>query len=188
MIKVNLLRDYSAPVAEKKQPIISTAKIPSVGYLYIAAIILLVVGLGYLWIRSNSAIKEANALNISLNEDLKKMEALRKQFVDLERKKKERLAKINIIEKLLESQKGPVRLMNVVVQSIPQSSDTWLTSLEQTTRGIKVKGSTRTPEVLPPLLEDLEKSGIFTSVDIEVIERRNDISNFSIVCVGRNQK
>jgi Tfp pilus assembly protein PilN len=185
MIKVNLLRDHSAPL-EKKQPIIDGAKIPPIGYAYIAAIIVLVVALGYLWIASGNAIKKANADNQRLEAELKEMEALRKQFVELERKKQERQTRIDVIEKLLEAQKGPVRLLNVVVQSVPQYRDIWLTSLEQTATGVKVKGSTTIPEVLPDFMKDLEKSGIFASVDIEVVERRDEISSFSILCAGKN--
>jgi Tfp pilus assembly protein PilN len=58
--------------------------------------------------------------------------------------------------------------------------------LEQTAGGVKVKGSTSIPEVVPNFMEALRDSGIFAGVDIEIIERRNEISNFSIVCTGRN--
>ena len=184
MIKVNLLKDHSAPV-EKKLPIIATPKMSWIGYAYIAAVIVVVVALGYLWNASGNAIKEATAENQRQEDEVKAMESLRKQFVELERKTQERQTKINIIEKLLESQKGPVKLLNVVIQSVPQNRDIWLTSLEQTNNGVTVKGTTRNPEVLPDFMDSLTKSGIFASVDIEQIERREETSNFSIICAGR---
>jgi len=185
MIKVNLLKDHSLPV-EKKQSIIAAPKVSWVGYAYIAAIIVVVVVLGYTWISSGSAVKDAVAENQRLEREQKEMEAMTKQYVELERKKQERLDKIAIIEKLLESQKGPVKLLNAVIQAVPQNRDIWLTSLEQTTSGITVKGTTKVPEVLPDFMNDLYKSGIFATIDIEQIERRDDISNFSLLCTGKN--
>jgi type IV pilus assembly protein PilN len=184
MIKVNLLKDHSAPV-EEKQSIITTPQISGIGYVYIAAIIVAAAVLGYWWIASGNAIKEARVENQSLEIDLKEMETLRRQFVELERKKQEIQGRINIIEKLLESQKGPVKLMNAVIQAVPQNRDIWLTSLEQTNSDVKVKGETRNPESLPDFMDALAKSGVFASIDIEQIERRDEISNFSILCASK---
>ena len=187
MIKVNLLKDHSAPV-EKKQPIMAAPKISRVGYAYIAAIIIVIAVMGYLWISSGNAIEEATAENQRLEKEVKEMDALRKQFLELEQKKQERQSKIDIIEKLLESQKGPVKLMNAVIQAVPQNRSIWLTSLEQTTGGVKVKGETRTPEVLPDFMDDLKKSDIFASIDIEFVERHDEISKFSILCANKTAK
>jgi len=184
MIKINLLKDHTTPV-EKKQPSIATQKISPIALAYIAAVIATAVVLGYLWNSTGNAIQEATADNQRLERDLKTMEDLRKQFVELERRKRERQERIDIIVRLLESQKGPVKLMNAVIQAVPQNRDIWLTSLEQTNTGVKVKGQTRTPEVLPIFMKDLEKSGIFAVVDIEQIERRDEISSFSILCAGK---
>jgi len=183
MIKINLLKDHSTPV-EKKQPSINTKKIPLIGYVYIVAILVIAGALGYLWNTSGNAIRAATIESQRLESDLKSMENLRKQFLDFERKKQERQGKVDTINKLLESQKGPVRLLNAIIQSIPQNRDIWLTALEQTSTGVKIKGETRTSEVLPTFMEDLKKSGIFTGIDVEHIERRNEIYNFSILCVG----
>jgi len=184
MIKVNLLNDYSVPV-EKNQPSVASPKIPLSGFAYAAAILIVAVGLGYLWITSGNAIKEANAENQHLERELKIMEDLRRQFVELERKKQERQGRVDTIEKLLLSQTGPVKLLNAIIQSIPPDHEIWLTSLEQTNTGVKVKGETRIPDVLPNFMENLKKSDIFTVVDVEQIERRNEIYNFSIVCAGK---
>jgi Tfp pilus assembly protein PilN len=183
MIKVNLLKDHSIPV-DRKLPDEIRPKIPWFGYAYIVAVILAVVMLGYLWNVSGKAIIEATAENQRLEKDLKIMEDLRKQFVELERKKQERQGRVDIIEKLLESQKGPVKLLNAVIQAIPQDREFWLTSLEQTNTGVKVKGETKVQETLPDFMENLKKSGIFASVDVEQIERRDESYNFSIICAG----
>jgi len=188
MIKISLLKDYSAPVEKKQQAAITAPKMSLIGYAYIAGVIIVIVVLGYLWNSSGKAIQQATAQNKRFENELREMEALRKQFVELEQKKQESLGKINVIERLMDSQKGPVRMLNAVIQAVPQNREFWLTSLEQTGSGIKLRGETRNPETLPDFMNDLAKSGIFAGVDIEQIERRDEISNFSILCAGRQPR
>ena len=185
MIKVNLLKDHTA-AAPKKQQIIETPKISWVGVAYIVVVIALIAVFGYIWRESGNALENLIKENQGLERELSEREDLRRQFVELEQKKRERQDRINIIQSLVESQQGPVKLMNAVIQSIPDNRNIWLTSLEQTAGGVKVKGETRTPEVLPDFMKDLEKSGVFASIDIEIIERRDEISIFSIL--GANKK
>jgi len=190
MIKVNLLNDHSVAApkkqkSQKNQHAVETPQISRIGFAYIAAIIAAAAVLGYMWISSGNAIKAASSENQRLERDLKEMEDLRRQFVELEQKKQERQGRIDTIEKLLDSQKGPVKLMNAVIQAVPQNRNIWLTSLEQAGNGVKVKGETRIPEALPDFMDALKKSGIFAGVDIEIIERHDEISNFSILCANK---
>jgi len=188
MIKVNLLRDHAAPVQKKQKKQVSTesAKTPPLaGVLYAVIVIATVVILGYFWRDSGNAISEVSAQNQRLESDLNVMQELQRKFVELEQRKQEHLNKISIIERLMAAQKGPVRMLNAVIQSIPQNRDIWLTSLEQTDDGINLRGETRNPEVLPDFMINLSNSGFFTTVDIEQIERREEISNFSILCASR---
>jgi Tfp pilus assembly protein PilN len=184
MIKVNLLKDQTAPV-QKKQPVITAPKISWIGIAYIVAVLVAVVVMGFMWRVSGNAIRDAGVENQRLEAELKVMQEMQRQFVELERKRQEHLNKINVIERLLESQKGPVKMLNAVIQSIPQNRDIWLTSLEQTGAGVRLRGATRIPEVLPDFMISLKNSGIFAAIDIEQIERRDEISSFSILCTGK---
>ena len=184
MIKVNLLNDSTVP-EQKKSSGVQTPNVSRVGYAYIAGVAVVVVALGYFWFSSGGAIRKVTIENETLERELKTMQEQQLQFVELERKQQERLEKINVIEKLLESQKGPVKMLNAVIQAIPQNRDIWLTSLAQTNNGVKLQGQTRNPEILPDFMNNLESSGIFTVIDIEQIERRSEISTFSIFCAGQ---
>ena len=184
MIKVNLLRDHTASVEVKKQPFSASPSMSTSVYGYVVMAIVVAAAMGYWWISSGNAVRAATAETRRLESDLAAMEDLRRQFVELEQKKQEGQGRIETIERLLQSQSGPVRLLNAVIQAVPQSRDIWLTSLVQTSSGVTVRGETRIPEVLPDFMESLMRSGIFTSVDIEQIERREDVSGFSIICAG----
>ena len=188
MIKVNLLKDQTAAVEKKQQKAAATPKISRIGLAYIAAIIVVTAAMGYLWRVSGNAISETGADNRRFESELKALEELRRQSAELEQKKQEHQNRINIIEKLLESQKGPVRMLNAVIQAVPQNNDVWLTSLEQNGGEVRLKGATRNPETLPDFMNSLAASGIFAGIDIEQIERRDEISSFSILCAGRQSQ
>ena len=184
MIKVNLLKDHT-DATQEEQKTAKTSPISLIGLVYIVAVAAVVAVLGYMWISSGNTLKQARADNQRLERELKEMEDLRKQFVELEARKQELKDRIDIIENLLGSQKGPVEMMNAVIQAIPQSRDIWLISLEQTAGIVSIRGETRIPEVLPDFMKALEKSSLFTIVDIDIVERRDEISNFTIVCASR---
>ena len=185
MIKVNLLRDHASPVEKKKSGGAKSQTSPA-GLLYIVGAIAAVAISGYLWVDSGNTLKNATAEKQRLEREVKAMEDMRRLLQELEQKKQERQSRISTIEGLLESQKGPVILLNTVIQAIPQNRDLWLTLLEQTNTGVKVSGETRVPEAVPDFMDNLRNSGIFSSIDIEQLERRpaDEISTFSILCAG----
>ncbi len=74
-----------------------------------------------------------------------------------------------------------------MIQSIPRDGDLWLTSLSQKSGIVKVVGSTAAPNVIPQLMSNLKASGIFASVDLELIERQEDSSRFSLICTSVKQ-
>jgi Tfp pilus assembly protein PilN len=98
--------------------------------------------------------------------------------------KQKRQSRIDLIEKLKENQNGPVHLLNTIIQGIPRNGDFWLTNLEQKAGTVQITGLTRSPAAIPDLLKNLTASRIFSSVDLEVIERQEDLSKFSIICTN----
>ena len=91
-----------------------------------------------------------------------------------------------MIERLKESQSGPVLLMNNVIQSIPRSSALWLTSMDQKGDRIQITGFTKHSEVIPDLLTNLSASGYFENVDLELLEDPKDTAKFQLVCTAKH--
>ena len=92
-----------------------------------------------------------------------------------------------MIEKLKSSQKGPVLLLNNVIQSIPRDGLLWLTSLTQSAQSIKIVGFTQDQETIPDFMTNLMTCGMFQSVDLENIESDKDASKFSLICITGNK-
>jgi Tfp pilus assembly protein PilN len=180
MIKVNLLKDH----AVRKHKSFVKPTVSLMGFICVA-IFLLAAGAMALWtqninrqiddgIMRRADLRKTNDELKRLNEEIAKFAKLRSQLEDRTR----------AIDKLKEEQSGPVLLLNTVIRSIPLNADLWLTSLSQKAESIKIIGSTSQPEIIPDLMTNLTASGIFISVDLELIERNNDISKFSILCTS----
>jgi Tfp pilus assembly protein PilN len=183
MIKVNLLKDHT--VRARKSFAKPTAS--RMGILLLVLFLLVAGGMGY-WTRNiNQQIDAGKVKRADLrktDEELKKLNA----EIDTYAKLKSQLeARTQAIDKLQEERSGPVSLLNAVIQSVPPKADLWLTSIDQKSASIKIIGQTLTPEAIPDLMINLAASGFFTSVDLELIERTNDTSKFSLLCTSLNK-
>jgi Tfp pilus assembly protein PilN len=113
-----------------------------------------------------------------------RLETLKKEIEKYEKLKQLRQNRIDIIENLKENQKGPVLLLNTVIQSIPKDGVLWLTSVSQKSDHIKIIGFTQHPESIPDFMNNLAAHGIFQSVDLELIERQKEATKFSLICIS----
>lgn len=183
MIKVNLLRDQTA----RTRKTFAKPTVSRTGLIYLA-MILLAAGVMAAW---TIYVKQQIATGTEKRDTLRREEA-RLQLLKLEVNKFEKLkqmrqSRIDVIERLKEGQSGPVLLLNTVIQGIPGNGLLWLSTLEQKAGGIQIIGETRLPEAVPDLMSNLTASGIFDTVDLEVLERQDDTSKFSILCTSRKK-
>jgi Tfp pilus assembly protein PilN len=168
MIKVNLLKDQTAQVRKSfVQP-----KVSRTGLTFLAIFVLAAAAMGTWTLYIRHQVQAA------------RLQVLRQEIVKYQKLKQIRQNRIDVIEKLKENQKGPVLLLNSVIQSIPKDGDLWLTSLNQVADQIKIVGFTQRTEVIPDFMVNLSATGFFQSVDLEVIERQKEASKFSLICVS----
>ncbi|HSW38505.1 MAG TPA: PilN domain-containing protein [Acidobacteriota bacterium] len=180
MIKVNLLKDKTARASKTfVKPAVS-----SVGLVFLAVFIVAAGIMGGWAFYINRQIAAGTIKRDELRLEEARLQKLQKEIETLEKLKQQRQSRIAVIEQLKEAQSGPVQLLNTIIASIPQNGNVWLTQLSQKDGRIMVIGHTRRPEVIPDLLKNLTASGTFASVDLEIIERNDDISRFSLVCTS----
>jgi Tfp pilus assembly protein PilN len=179
MIKVNLLRDHTA----RARKTFAKPTVSPIGLVFLA-IFILAAGTMAAWTYYVSRqIATGTAKRIQLRNEDARLKAIEGENEKYSKLKQERERRITVIEKLKEDQGGPVLLMNTVIRSIPPNVDLWLISLTQKSENVKIVGYTPQAEVIPDLMNNLTASGIFASVDLELIERNNnDTSKFSLLC------
>jgi len=180
MIKVNLLKDQTAQVRKS----FAKPTVTPTGLIFLAIFVLFAAAMGTWTVYIKHQVRAGIERRTELRAQEARLQALKKEVVKYEKLKQLRQSRIDVIENLKENQKGPVLLLNTVIQSIPRDSMLWLTSLTQKSNVIKIAGLTQDPEVIPDLMINLNASGIFQSVDLEMIERQKEATKFSIICTS----
>ncbi len=181
MIKINLLEsvtDRPQGVAAVEDKVAS----PRMQTLFLALTVfgLMVVGMGYDYVSSNSAKAAAEkelAHERQVNED---MLATQKEQMELEKKSKEVQARIEAIKKLRESQQGP----NAVLQEIKSRFDAvpglYLTSIENKDGEITIKGESPNEYSVTKFGQSLEFSnGLFNNLNIETTREEAKLAQSS---------
>ena len=185
MIKVNLLRDQTARA--RKPALAVEPEVSRTGLLLVALFGVLALGIGASWYYLNGQITVLKDRQTKLRAESERLRGLKKEMEAFEKLKKLRQSKIDVIEKLKESQTGPVLLLNHVIQSIPRDSALWLTVLEQKGDRISVGGYALRGEAIPSFMTNLSVTGFFSSVDLELLEEEKDAARFSLVCMSKRK-
>jgi Tfp pilus assembly protein PilN len=180
MIKVNLLKDQTAPVRKTfVKPTVSR-----IGLIFCAIFLLAAAAMGTWSYYIHQQVQTGREKVKRLRIEEARLQELKQEIDKYEKMKQLRQSRIDVIEKLKENQTGPVLLLNSVIQSIPRDGVLWLTSLTQKSDRIKIVGYTQQTEVIPDFMSNLTASGIFKSVDLELIESDKEASKFSLACTS----
>jgi len=185
MIKVNLLRDQTV----RKQKAVAAVKpeVSRTGLLVLAVFGLLMLGLGSYWYYLSGQITNLTERREKLKIENERLKGLKLEIDKFEKLKKVRQARIDVIEKLKESQTGPVLLLNRVIQSIPRDSGLWLSLLDQKGDRVQIAGYALRGELIPDFMTSLGASGHFSSVDLELLEEEKDSARFSLICMNKQR-
>lgn len=183
MIKVNLLRTHAGRRKKTLAPVI-TPQLPRIAVVAVGLMVLVAGSLGIWWYLINVDIKTLTVTRDELRIENARLQELKRQLDEFEKKKQDRQARINLIEQLREFQTGPVLLLNHVIQSIPGNAQLWLTLVEQKGDRIEITGHTVRGETLPDFMSNLSDSGYFRTVDLELFEdQQRDAAKFTLVCI-----
>ncbi|PYV00720.1 MAG: hypothetical protein DMG10_19960 [Acidobacteria bacterium] len=186
MIKVNLLRDQTAHI--KKAAVTVKPEVSRTGLIVFAIMGVTVLGLGGYWYYLDGEIKRFTGTRNTLKAENERLQALKKEVEKFEKLKKLRQSRIEIIEKLRDSQTGPVLLLNHVIQSVPRERALWLTSVDQKGDHVQVVGYAFASETIPDFMTNLSRTGFFNSVDLELMEEERDATRFSLTCNTKKKK
>lgn len=185
MIKVNLLRDQTVKTRHKA---VAPATSP-LGWMLLAAMVLVLAGLGGAWYFLKSQVAELTSTRTRLAAENTRLQGLRKQIDQFDKLKRERQGRIDLINQLKSNQTGPVMLLNSVIRSIPTGAVLWLTSIEQKGSQVRITGFTQRGETIPDLLSNLAATGYFKTVDLELYEdQQKEAAKFTLVCVSAPRK
>ena len=168
MIKVNLLdsvTDKTSVAAIETR----VANPRTQGRLVLVVVVaLLGLGIVFDWTSANSAHAEVTAELKRQEEQAARMEAIKKEQAELEKKTQEIQTRIDAIKKLRASQQGPVAVLSAINARLPKIPDFRLESIEQKGGEITLKGDSPNEAAVTQFGRSMEfSSGLFSNVSIE---------------------
>lgn len=199
MIRINLSSLAPAKAKRGRRSIAAPAiTIPGEGSssvvigLIFAALLLVVIGGSYLWLdREHTRLtKEWQATmqeNQRLAEVKAKYEASKKKADMFERR-------VKVIDELKEKQQGPVKLLDLVAETVNKTDAVWLNSVTSDGRNLDFVGMALSPDAVADLMSNLRKTGAFKTVDIKETAQDTSVKElqafrFELVCeIGFSSK
>jgi Tfp pilus assembly protein PilN len=173
MIRINLLtegRGGKRPGATGPRPAMPAGEGAPPYVLFAAIILLAIVGTaaygGWLMVKNRGlAIQIAQQ-----KEELKKYEGAREKVAELEKKKAEYSSKLDQIKQLKDQQSVPVKLMNRLVEVIPEGA--WYTSVRQNAMAINVEGRAKGIKTISTLYDNLVNTVEFSGVQLGDVQQQ----------------
>ncbi len=178
MIKVNLLTDQTV----KARKAFAGPTVSRMGLVFLAMFLLAAGGMGAWYFYLSHQIKTCKQKVRVLRAEEARLQELKEEIEWYEKLKQQRMNRIQVIEQLKSNQRGPVLLLNSIIQSMPRDGLMWLTNLTQKEGRVRIVGYTQHTEVIPDFMSNLSASGIFQTVDLELIESQKEASKFSLIC------
>lgn len=168
MIKVNLLdsvTDKTSVAAIETR----VANPRTQGRLVLLVVVaLLGMAIVFDWTSANSAHAEVTAELKRQEEQAARMEAIKKEQAELEKKTQEIQTRIDAIKELRSSQQGPVAVLSAINERLPKLPDFRLESIEQKGGEMILKGDSPNEAAVTQFGRSMEFSGgLFTDVSIE---------------------
>ncbi|HEV7905520.1 MAG TPA: PilN domain-containing protein [Pyrinomonadaceae bacterium] len=168
MIKVNLLdsvTDKTSVAAIETR----VANPRTQGRLVLLVVVtLMALAIVFDWTSANSAHAEVTAELKRQQEQAARMEAIKREQAELEKKTQEIQTRIDAIKRLRASQQGPVAVLSAINERLPKITDFRLESIEQKGTELTLKGDSPNEAAVTQFGRSMEfSSGLFSNVSIE---------------------
>ena len=162
MIRVNLL----AKKASKK-------KAGAIQHLAIgaAAVVLLAAGLGWVWVDQSGKLAVLRSQIAKQEAEKERLKNVNEQKGRFESDKAEIERKLAIITRLQKERIVPVHLLDELTRVIDVGTPIWITNYAYTPGGVSLDGYSLSHEALRPLVDNLEKSAYYKTVELLYSER-----------------
>src|SRR5580765_8818387 len=180
MIKINLLAERKAAKAKKSAASFKVELGGSQNFLLAGILIIGLLGaVGWSWARY-SELNRVRQAKITAENELKRLDEIRKKAEAFKSQKELLERKINLITELKKKQAVPVHILDQVSRNLPEFM--WLDSLTANANAINIVGKATTYNAVSNLYDNLRASGQFSDVVLgKTIEITEGVS-FSLTC------
>lgn len=177
MIKINLLREPRTKTKKSWSPEQS-----QVGIYAIILMFLAVVSMAWWYWYLLGQRTEYTAELEQLQQENLRLQVVRAELQKFERQRKLLDDRISVIERLKANQKGPIVLMNAVIDSIPAEPRLWLESVSQKESQVLIKGQSLDVASVADFISKLSVNQPFKQVELDSYEEVNERIKFELTC------
>jgi type IV pilus assembly protein PilN len=166
MIKINLLSE--AKPTKKKRGVSALGGAGRLNlFLILGGLLLGLLVVGVQWWVESSRLKEQEEKNRLAQQEVTRLEAVLKEVQDFEDKKAKLQKKVDLINSLKASQRGPVRLMDEVSNALPDLL--WLERMEVKGELIEIDGKALNPPAVANFFTNLQLVPAFQEPKLTVL-------------------
>jgi type IV pilus assembly protein PilN len=155
MIKINLL---PVRAAQKKESIRQQI------FVLVFVLIVVFAGIGYAHIAINNKISQIDKRIKSVNLEIEQLKLKTGEVDDFKKKKRDLLKKLDVIDTLSKNKTGPVVILDMFSQIIPEKM--WFKILKQTGRRLDIEGIALDNETIAVFFASLKRSPYFKGVEL----------------------
>jgi type IV pilus assembly protein PilN len=179
MIKINL-------VSEGRRPVVSRKAKEKLGIAGLALgeglfLLALLVGagavLGY-WLHLRGEVKDREQAIATAQKEVEELAQVLKEVEDYKTKKEKLEHKIEVINDLKRSQRGPVRILDQISQALPELL--WLEKMTLRGKGVEITGRAFNTNQIATFIENLGKVPEFQEPRLRDTNRQNATYSFTI--------
>jgi type IV pilus assembly protein PilN len=180
MIKINLLAEGKRPAAVRRaRPAALLEGKNLTPYMLVGSLALFIAAAGVWWWRLDDTIEEKQSAIEDAQEELRKLETIKKEVDQYKADKAELERKIGVINDLKLAQRGPVRVMDHISRALPELL--WLDRMRMTTDSIELDGRALNTNAVANFIENLDKVPAFEEPTlIEATEQPGGVYKFVI--------
>lgn len=182
MIRINLL-GRARPRVKRRIAIAGTLQLA-------LFLIPLVLAIGALGVHNHLIVGEITELQQKIDEANRQkltMAQLQKEIKEFEEKQAALQTRLNVIEELRRSQKGPSQLLDALGDTVNRTETLWLTRLDERGTKITLEGVAGSVNAVANFITNLRGSGVFENIEIkEAVQSTDNPSlqnyTFSLSC------
>ena len=176
MIRINLLPFRAARKSENIRRQVS---------LFLLSLIFVILVMGYFQIILSSKIGKISDKINSTKQELTKYQKTAKEVDEIKKTLENLEQRTNVMKKLDMNRRGPVELLDAMTQMVVPNR-MWLSSLTSSGQTVSLKGTALDNKTTADFLKRLEKSEIFSSVQLLALRHqmagKQRMKSFAITC------
>ena len=171
MIRINLL---GAPKPKNKRGgVASAAAVMEVGEvgspkLKVAVVLVLAAALNFFyWAQLNKAKQKINANMQTAEQKNRELADVKARYMERQRQADAYKRRVDVIDQLRASQAGPVKLLNMISETVNGTEAVWLNSMKDQGASVDIEGMALSTSAVANLISNLQKSGYFKNIEIK---------------------